>query len=486
VGIEGTTNVSGMLSTDDTYVDVTTAQVAFPDIAAGEQGTSSTPFALAVTGDVPDGHQVAFVLTASATEGEWTSNFTLPVQAPVVVAGSITATEETGNGNGRPDPGETVAVTVTMTNIGHSATPALDGVLTTTHPDVTVVNGSATCPPIPIGGDGALGTFMLEIAPSCPSPEQVLVDLGVSNPNGFVANLGYEFSVGPWFDDGEADRGWALGVSGDNASTGIWVREDPVGTYSSTGGLPVQPEDDHTDPGTVCFVTGNAPPGSSVGTNDVDGGRTTLATPVFDLTNAVSANLTYWRWYTNDLGNSPGEDYWTVDVTDDGSAWTHLEYTLDSENSWTEYSFNLGDFIAFTDHCQVRFIAADEINGSLVEAAVDDIMMDVVYQGSASTGPVDVDAVRIANGIVRTAPNPFNPNVRITYRVGRETDVALRVYDVNGRMVRKLVEDVLPAGEHTVVFDGRNGGGQALASGVYFLWMETPDFAQVRQLTLLK
>ena len=81
-------------------------------------------------------------------------------------------------------------------------------------------------------------------------------------------------AVSPVFvNDMESDPGWTVGAAGDAATTGIWVRADPVGT--NVGGIEIQPELDHTtDPGTQCFVTGNAAPSDPVGTNDVDGGRT--------------------------------------------------------------------------------------------------------------------------------------------------------------------------------------------------------------------
>ena len=58
-------------------------------------------------------------------------------------------------------------------------------------------------------------------------------------------------------------------------------------------------------------------PGDPAHMNDVDDGSTTLLSPVFTVADAISANLSYWRWYTNDAGNNPGEDPWSVIVSDD-------------------------------------------------------------------------------------------------------------------------------------------------------------------------
>ncbi len=174
-----------------------------------------------------------------------------------------------------------------------------------------------------------------------------------------------------------------------------------------------------------------------------------------------------------------------MDVTADGVNWVSLENTMTSAAAWNQYSFDLADYIPFTGHMQVRFIAADEINGSLVEAAVDDIMFDVTRGSSAGIDPEGASGIR-TSGLVSLSPNPFNPAVTVVYGVSEKAPVEMKVYDVAGRMVRSLVSGVVAAGEHTVVFDGRNSAGESLASGVYFLRFDTPEVTQVRQLVLLK
>jgi hypothetical protein len=486
VGIEPTTGISATLTVDDPYVTVTTGTVAYPDIPAGASATGTTPFELEVAGDTPDGHAVVFTLVATASEGQWECPFSLPVEAPVLLAGELRTDDSAGNANGRPDPGDVITVQVTISNDGHSASPQLTGLISTVHPDVVIHTAGGTCPSIPIGGEGTMGTFELELLPGCPTPAQIPVQVVASGAAGFQATLDYEIPVGPWFDDVESDRGWALGAPGDDATSGLWVREDPVEALSS-GGQVAQPEDDHTPaPGVICFVTGNAAPGAPSGTNDVDGGKTTLLTPVFDLADAVTATVSYCRWYSNDLGNNPGQDWWAVDASDDGASWVHLENTQASSNAWTAQTFDLADFVSFTDHFQMRFVAEDASPGSLVEALVDDFMLDVIRGSSSGLGPDEVEAVRAATGIVSVSPNPFNPRTHVVFALGRSSRVSLRVYDVHGRMVRELVEGVVEAGEHTVLFDGRSSADAALASGIYFLRMETPEILQVRQVTLLK
>lgn len=190
-------------------------------------------------------------------------------------------------------------------------------------------------------------------------PEEAPSDL-----HAFLVAYGVVFE-----DDLETDKGWTVGAADDGATTGIWERCDPEGTDA-------QPEDDHTPaPGAMAYITRCAA-GSHQGSYDVDDGKTTLLSPVFDLTGYADVTLSYYRWYSNDKGGEPGTDYWVVEITDDG--WTTravLESTNVSGLGWDRRDFNLGDYVNLTDRVQARFIASDYDPGSLVEAGVDDFML---------------------------------------------------------------------------------------------------------------
>jgi len=101
-------------------------------------------------------------------------------------------------------------------------------------------------------------------------------------------------------------------------------------------------------------------------------GKTTLLSPWFDLSSVMEAQVNYRRWYTNDTGSSPGQDYWLVQITDDGSNWVDLENTNTSDRSWALKTFVLDDYVELTSTVRFRFIASDEGDGSVVEAGVDE------------------------------------------------------------------------------------------------------------------
>ena len=68
-------------------------------------------------------------------------------------------------------------------------------------------------------------------------------------------------------------------------------------------------------------------------------------------------------------------------------------------------------------------------------------------------------------------PNPFNSSTRIRFELPYPGRVYLAVFSVLGQEARRLVDAELPAGRHSAVWDGRNAGGEALGTGVYFLWL---------------
>jgi hypothetical protein len=197
-----------------------------------------------------------------------------------------------------------------------------------------------------------------------------------------------------FFDDAEADLGWARGVPDDDATAGVWRRKNPVGTASDSN--LVQAELDHTSGSAVrCFVTGNITRGMIPDAADVDGGKTTLTTPVINLSGHASAALRYWKWYSNDTGPDP-DDIWVVDVSaDSGATWVNLETQVASERTWVQTEFDLQTRIALTDMVLVRFIASDYADDSTVEAALDDVEI--------TASPYWVDAVGPAVAVI--APN---------------------------------------------------------------------------------
>jgi len=90
-------------------------------------------------------------------------------------------------------------------------------------------------------------------------------------------------------------------------------------------------------------------------------------------------------------------------------------------------------------------------------------------------------------GLRPSFPNPFNPETTITYAVGEPARVFLGVYDVSGKLVRTLVDDVRDPGRiHEARWNGKNDTGDGLPSGVYFLRITTDSLTATEKVVLLK
>lgn len=81
-------------------------------------------------------------------------------------------------------------------------------------------------------------------------------------------------------------------------------------------------------------------------------------------------------------------------------------------------------------------------------------------------------------------PNPFNPATTISYELFSESHVSLKVYDLIGREISVLVDEVQGAGEYSVVFDASKFSN--LTSGIYFYKLTTENYSDVRKMILTK
>ena len=78
-------------------------------------------------------------------------------------------------------------------------------------------------------------------------------------------------------------------------------------------------------------------------------------------------------------------------------------------------------------------------------------------------------------------PNPFNPVTKINFAIPKQRFVTIRLYDILGREVSRLVNEYMTAGEYTIDFNAGN-----LSSGIYFYRMEINGFSDIKKMMLVK
>ena len=100
--------------------------------------------------------------------------------------------------------------------------------------------------------------------------------------------------------------------------------------------------------------------------------------------------------------------------------------------------------------------------------------------------PTGVETTPAALALAQNHPNPFNPKTTISFALPAAGAVRLSVFDVSGRRVATLIDAVQPAGQHHVIWDGRDAAGANLSSGVYFYRLEAAGAQVERKMLLLK
>jgi hypothetical protein len=186
-------------------------------------------------------------------------------------------------------------------------------------------------------------------------------------------------------DNFESDTGWTVTNSA-GLTTGMWERGVPVG-----GGDRRDPPNDADGSG-QCYVTQNVD-----GNFDVDGGSTTLTSPVMDAS-AVNSHIAYDRWFsTNDTS---GTDTILVQVSDNGgAAWTTLENYSGTVDGWFHKQWRVADIpgIAPNNQFRIRFTASDVGAGSITEGGVDGVNLFAVQCDPPPVCPADINADEVVN-----------------------------------------------------------------------------------------
>lgn len=107
-------------------------------------------------------------------------------------------------------------------------------------------------------------------------------------------------------------------------------------------------------------------------------------------------------------------------------------------------------------------------------------------QVSVALAGVTGDNLPTEYALEQNYPNPFNPSTTINFALPKAGNVQIAVFNVLGQEVNTLVSEGLPAGNHSVVWDGRNSTGSTISSGIYFYRISAGEFSQTKKMLMLK
>ncbi len=96
------------------------------------------------------------------------------------------------------------------------------------------------------------------------------------------------------------------------------------------------------------------------------------------------------------------------------------------------------------------------------------------------------DLIPLVTELEGNFPNPFNPTTTIKFGLNEPALVILEVYNIRGEKVRTLVDSELEAKYHTVQWNGEDGSGKNVSSGVYFYKMKAGKYTSTKKMIMMK
>jgi len=214
---------------------------------------------------------------------------------------------------------------------------------------------------------------------------------------------------------------------------------------------------------------------------------TYLTTSAIDCSMYLKTSLNFQRWLGVDVGG-----WATVEVSNDSSLWTRVWSESQSyDSSWHLEDIDISAVADSQETVYIRWMmSVEEAVHTFGGWNIDDIQIYAIFDSAgAQTTAVEENENKTLPAeyvLKQNYPNPFNPVTTISFSLPRTSDVQLEIYNILGRQVTTLINDQLNSGDYTVTWDGRNGYGQTVATGVYFYRLKAGEFIDSKKMILLK
>lgn len=211
--------------------------------------------------------------------------------------------------------------------------------------------------------------------------------------------------------------------------------------------------------------------GTVLNGNYPNGANSRFVSPIID-SNADEISLRFWHWFDF----SP-EDQGIVQIQILGQEWRDISTPFTgTSGTWTQYRIPVingyrNELIRF------GFLFTSQGSGSTSSGwYLDDISMNAV-----SVAKEEFDFFSDSPILKQNFPNPFNPITNISFHLPTPDKVSLTVVDLLGREIATLVNQVLPAGDHEIMWDASGA-----SNGIYFYRFHTPHFTQTKKMMLVR
>ncbi len=423
-------NVAATLSSNDEYITITDDHGDYGTIAAGTTGGSINDYAFDVEEYVPDQHVAEFIMDISGDGKEnWTSEFNITLNAPVLEAGQMTIDDIAGgNGNGFLDPGETAILTIGVLNTGHCNAPDAEASLSTISSWVSFTNSSF-----------ALG----DLLPGVNAFAEFEITIDEDTPIGTVVNFSFDATSGVYT------------VLEDYAATiGILVEDWESGGFTSfnwqfAADAPWEMCSIEPWEGTYCAKSGNI--------GDYQESELFLTLEVL-----ADGDLSFYRKLSSE------------------AEWDFLRFYIDYNmvGEWSgELDWELQSFPVTQGLHTFRWVYEKD---SYFSSGEDCAWLDFIVFPPIDISTGENEPVINAGPFMTLRPNPARSVVHIDYRLQSPGNVEIVFYDLRGQQLRTVQNNMHQASGFYTFSEDVSG----LEAGVYLCRILTSEGIRTEKLVI--
>lgn len=465
VGSINASNVNVKVTTTDPYITMTDSTEFYGSISAGATKNINDAFTYNVSQLIPDGRNVTFNFWASDGTNTWTSTFGIQAHAPVMEMGLVAVNDSLGNNNNRWDIGETVLLKVELKNTGSANLTNGAGKLIKNSSYVTLNTDSLLYGSIPAGGsiikqfsatsasntpEGHIAQFTYKMYCNMRTPEVDTFSVTIGQ-NIFIIGTGTTSSSHPYYSSYADSRQNMLFTAAELTASGL----------------------------TPSHIT-------KIGFNVISRSATVLNGFSVKMQNtSVSSISTFtnsgWSNCYSGTYTVPGTGWQDINLMQsfhwDGTSNILIEICFDNSSSGTTST------VASTTISNVNRVGySSSISGCTISTAYSRTYRpNIKITVGTPTGVSSLTEIPKSYSLSQNYPNPFNPVTSINYAIPKLGLVSMKVYDILGREMVTLVNEVKTPGYYTVDFDASN-----LGSGVYFYKIVSNDFTDIKRMILIK
>ena len=170
-------------------------------------------------------------------------------------------------------------------------------------------------------------------------------------------------------------------------------------------------------------------------------------------------------------------------IEDTGSTPSQIGYQLTIVDMERQRAAQVGDILEISVKSPDTSIAVQPLRYTVTVEDIQQLHVQLLE--------LALNEIPVETQLLRNYPNPFNPETWIPYRLAKDASVALTIYNGNGQIVRTLdighqTAAAYESRSKAVYWDGRNGVGESVASGIYFYTLTANDFSATRKMLILK